>query len=175
MDCHGRDIADTVHVPDPAEELVLAEHMVGVFREEGEQVKLLGRKILLFSVYKHAAGGLVDPKSPDLDDVVGLLARSYQPLVPRHVRLHACDEFAGAEGLCHIVVGAQTQPPDLVDVVLFGGDHQDRDILVFTDLPAHIESVDPGQHQVQDHQIEILLQGQGQSPVPARLDLHFEP
>ena len=41
MDGYGRDVADAVHIPDPAKELILAVDVVGILRQEGEKVKFL--------------------------------------------------------------------------------------------------------------------------------------
>ena len=64
-------------------------------------------------------------------------------------------QLRGAERFRHIIVGAEPQPPDLVDIVLFGRHHDDRNILLLAYFPAYLESVHTGQHQIQDHQIEL--------------------
>ena len=78
VDCHSGDIADTVHIPDPAEKLILAEDMVGILCQECEQIKLLGRKILFRAVHKDTPCSLIDLETADLHDIVGLLAGADQ-------------------------------------------------------------------------------------------------
>ena len=120
MDGHCRDIADAVHVPDPAEEFILAEDVIGVLRQESEQVKLLGGEVFLRTVHKYTAGRLVDLQAPDLDHIIGLLSRTDQPLVAGHMGFYPGDQLAGAEGFCHIVIRSQSQAADLVDIIFFG-------------------------------------------------------
>ena len=174
MDGYGRDVADAVHIPDPAEELILAVDVVGILREEGEKVKFLSRKVLFCPVDKDAAGGLVDLESADLDHVVGLLSCSDQALVTGHMRLDAGHEFAGAEGLRHIVVGTESESPDLVDVIFFGGHHENRDVLFFTNLAADVKPVDPGKHEVQYDQVKILVKSCHKALVAPGLNLHLK-
>ena len=71
---------------------------------------------------------------------------------PAQHALHAGDELAWVERLRQIVVGADLEPDDLVDVLVAGGQHQDRDIGGLADAPADLDPVEVGQHQVEDDQ-----------------------
>ena len=91
------------------------------------------------------------------------------------MRLHAGHQLARGERLCDVVVRAEAQAPDLVDIVLLGRDHEDRRVPLRPDLPADLEAVRPGQHEVQDVEV-IVLRERGREPAAAvRLDIHIKP
>ena len=71
-------------------------------------------------------------------------------------------------------VADEAQPPDLVDIVLLGGNHDDRDVLLLPHLPADLEAVHARKHQIQDHQLKILLQRALQSYFPVGSYLHLK-
>ena len=112
------DVADALHIPYFGKELFLAEHMIGVLRKESEQIELLSCEVLLLAVDPHSSRCLVDLEAADLDDVIRLLTGAYKSFIARHVRLHACHQLAGTEGLGYIVVRAEAKAADLVYIVL---------------------------------------------------------
>ena len=67
-----------------------------------------------------------------------------QPARNRAAQDHvdARDKFARAERLCDVVVAADLEPQHTVDLVVAGGEEQDRDIGGFADLPADVEAVE---------------------------------
>ena len=67
-------------------------------------------------------------------------------------RLHAGDELARVERLGQVVVGADLEADDLVDVLVAGGQHQDRNVGALADPAADLDPVDVGEHQVEDDQ-----------------------
>ena len=148
--------------------------MVGVLRKESEQVKFLGCERLFFAVDPYSARSLVDLDAADLHDLIFLYAAPDQSLVSCHMRFYSGDQLAWTEGLGHVVVGAQSQSADLVNVILFGGDHDDRDIFSLPDLLADLETVHTGKHQVEDDQIKFLLQSSCESGVTPVFDLDLK-
>jgi hypothetical protein len=72
-------------------------------------------------------------------------------------------EHPPLHGFHHIVVGAGLQPDDHVDVVTARGQQNDRQLVRAPDAAAHLESVDAGQHHVEDDQIRPLLTQQLQT------------
>ena len=63
------------------------------------------------------------------------------------------DELLGLERLDDVVVGTGLQPDDDVDGVALGREHDDRDAGLRPDPAAHLDAVDPGQHDVEQHEI----------------------
>ncbi len=71
-------------------------------------------------------------------------------------RLHAGEEHPGAEGLGHVIVGAELQARHDVGLLALGREHDDGDALrrlVGLEHPADLEPVEAGQHQVEDDEI----------------------
>ena len=73
--------------------------------------------------------------------------------VPAQVGFHPGHQLSRIEGLGDIVVGAQSQPPDLIHRVGAGGDHQDGHIDPVPYPPADVVAVAARQHQVQEQQV----------------------
>ena len=81
-------------------------------------------------------------------------------------------EHARAEGLGHVVVGAELETGDDVGFAALGGQHDDRDLLglgVGLELAADLETVDARQHEVEQHEVGQLETGRAQG-VFTRLD-----
>ena len=68
--------------------------------------------------------------------------------------LDACQQFARAERLGQVVVGAHLQSDDAVGLLAARGEHDDRDVGVGAQVAAQREAVVAGQHQVEHHQVE---------------------
>ena len=78
--------------------------------------------------------------------VLGLTAAAQHGADPR-------DQLARRERLGDVVVGAELEPDHLVDLAVLGGQHDDRDVGALPDRAAHLGARDPGQHQVEQHQV----------------------
>src|SRR5262249_41810653 len=68
-------------------------------------------------------------------------------------RLDPGHQLARIERLGQIVVGPKLQSDDLIDVVVAGGDHDDWEIAVSTQVPADLPAVELRQHQVEHYQV----------------------
>jgi len=80
------------------------------------------------------------------------------------------------EGLGDIVVGSQGQAADDVLVRGLGGEHDDGLLRVaLADSVADLEAVDPGQHDVEQDQVEGAAQGHRQAFSAVRRRLHLVP
>ena len=109
------------------------------------------------AVARHGALARVDAQAADLDRalVVGVGARHAR--APQR-RLHARAELAHRERLGDVVVGAELEPEDLVDLLGLGGEHDDRHGLALgAQAPADLQAVHARQHHVQHDEIEDLL------------------
>ena len=71
--------------------------------------------------------------------------------------MDAGDQFARVERLGQVVVGAHFKPDDAVDLVAFGGEHDDR-LLRFagTQAAADRQAIFAWQHQVKNDQFERI-------------------
>ena len=114
--------------------------------------------------------GRVDPQREHLDRLLLALLRPRHPGAPQR-RLHARAELAHRERLGDVVVGAQLEPEDLVDLLGLGGEHDDRDRGAGAQPAAHLEAVHLGQHHVQHDEVEGLL-GEARERLAAVRGLH---
>jgi len=75
--------------------------------------------------------------------------------------LDARQQFARVEGLGQVVVGAEFEADDAVDLVAARGEHQDRQRAVLPPRLAQIETVAIGEHGVKNQQVERAAPEQG--------------
>jgi hypothetical protein len=100
------------------------------------------------------AGSIRRPEH--LDRALGVLVGLGHPGAPQR-RLHARAELAHRERLGDVVVGAELEPEDLVDLLGLGREHDDRDRRAGPQAAAHLEAVHPGHHHVEHDEVEGLL------------------
>ena len=90
-------------------------------------------------------------------------------------RADAGDQLAGAERLDHVVVGAEFEAEDAVDLLAASGEHDDRHVGGRSDLAGEVAAVAVGKHHVeQDHVGSGALVGRAGLVEGAR-DLGVEP
>ena len=80
----------------------------------------------------------------------GVTGAAQHRLDPRH-------HFPGAERLADVVVGADLQAQQAVHLFHPGGDHQNRHLRETADRLAHFHAVAVGQHQVEQHGVEVAV------------------
>ena len=72
-------------------------------------------------------------------------------------RSDAAAELTDRERLGDVVVGAHLEAEHLVDLVVLGGEHDDRHLAAAAHAPADLDPVQLRQHDVEDDEIEPLL------------------
>jgi len=84
---------------------------------------------------------------------------------PRH-------DLTRTEGLHDVVVGAQAEATNPVVHLTTGSDHQDGDLAGTPQRATDLQTIEAGQHQVENHHIGRLLRrgGQGSSAVASHVD-----
>ena len=65
----------------------------------------------------------------------------------------AREQLAGRVRLRHVVVGAELEPDHDVDLAVLRGQHDDRHGRAGADLAAHLGAREPGQHEVEQHEV----------------------
>ena len=81
-------------------------------------------------------------------------------------RPHPGHHLPGAERLGHVVVGAELQARHPVGFLGARGEHDDRDVAVPAEGAGHVQAVEPGQGEVQDHQVGVAAPGDLQRLLP---------
>src|SRR5260221_4632080 len=125
-------------------DLLLAHHAAGVAHEHLQHVELDAGQVHVAPAPLHAA--LLGPQR-DLADLdrppVGARLRAAQD------GAHARHQLARRAGLRHIVVGAELEPDDAVDVVAARGEHDHRHAARLADLAQRLDAVDLRHHDVE--------------------------
>ena len=146
---HRRLVAERP-APHLLQQLLAGERGAGMRDQELQQV------VLPAGQRQHAVtqGRLV---AAQVDDQVAVLQPALLGLGalagPAQHRLDPQHQLAGAERLGHVVVGAQLEADDPVGLGAERGQHDHRDVAAGAQPAADLETVDPGQHQVEDHQV----------------------
>ena len=142
-------------VPDAFEELFTRKHRARVPREELEEVEFARREVYLAAANLHRARPRVD-HDVAADDAATGVRRGVVIAAAKHC-LHARHEFAGAEGLGEVVIGAHLEARDAVHLVAPRGEHDDGCARLFADAAADFHAPKLRQHQVQDDEVRPRL------------------
>jgi len=132
--------------------------------EHGEEVELECGQLDCLVVHAHQPSAFVDlqPLGPGAGprgwDRAGSCARVGAR--PAKQGLQASDEFAWREWLGEIVVGADSEPDDPVDLLAACRQHQDVCVGEGPHLPAHLDAVHARQHQVEHDSVRLGLADQ---------------
>jgi hypothetical protein len=90
--------------------------------------------------------------------------------------VHAGQQFARVEGLAQVVVGADFEADDAVDVLALGGEHDDRGAVVGrAQAAADRQAVLAGHHQVEHDQVDRVAQQDAIERLAVLGHDHFEP
>ena len=148
--------------------------MVRILRQEGEQVEFLCRELRLFPVDPHAPRGLVDLDAADFDDVVLVDICADEAIISGQMRLHPRHQLTRRERLRDVIICAQPQTADLVNVIFLGRDHQDGGVESLADLAADVKAVHSRQHQVENEEIVVTVEGFVETFVTVGFDVDFK-
>jgi hypothetical protein len=84
-------------------------------------------------------------------------------------------QLARLERLGHIVVGAELQADDPVDVVPARGQHDDRNAARPADAPQRLHPVQARHHHVENHDLELARRGEPRRGLTVVHGGHLEP
>jgi soluble P-type ATPase len=139
--------------PDLRHERAVSHQSPGVPCEAGEQREL--RRSELHGLAAHARGvlGEVERDGPALD------LRRFRPRIRgpgvAQSHPHPGEQLPDGERLGHVVVRAEVERLDLHGILALRGQHDDRQRRVeHAHAPDHLEAVDAGQAEVEQHEIE---------------------
>ena len=136
--------------PDPVDQLHPGQHPAGVAQQHLKQFELLQRQLNILAAHGHHVPVHVHPHRPGLHDRADRLI-DVAP-APEY-RAHPGDQFPGRERLGHVVVGAELEADDLVNLTVLRGQHDDRHVRPFPQAPADLAARQAGQHEVEQHQV----------------------
>ena len=120
-----------------------------------EEVELLRRELDLLVTDVHlAAAGVDDGGRRGVSSALSRSLRSGEER--RSTDFTRATSSRGIERLREVVVGADLEADDLVDVLVARGQHQDRDVGGLADPPADLDAVDVREVEVEDDQRRLL-------------------
>ena len=128
----------------------------GLSASKPEDLKLRAGQVDRLAAHGDEVAGQVDRYGPRLDRGSLGAGRAVE-LAAAQLRPHAAEQLADREWLGDVVVGADLEAHDLVDLGVLGGQQDDRDGAVRADLAAEVEAALPGHHDVQDQQVEMIV------------------
>ena len=89
------------------------------------------------------------------------------------MRMYAGHQLGRAERLNNIIVRSNAEAAYFIDIFFFCRYHQDWDILFPADASANFKSIHPGEHQIQQDQVIILLKRGFQAAFSVELCIHL--
>src|SRR3954447_26001758 len=90
--------------------------------------------------------------------------------------LDAAHQLAQAERLRQVVIRAELEPDDLVDLVVTRGQNEDRHLRAGrTEAPQDLEAIHPGQPDVEDHEVGRLARRDLEPLLPGACDRDLVP
>ena len=167
VDVDGAGVAVVLVAPDALEQLVAREGAAGVRDEELQELVLLGRQGDGLVVEPCLIRGEVEPQAADGQALFSRLVLAAALLDAGGTAQHGLDareQLAHGEGLDDVVIGTELEAEHAVNLLGLGGQHDDGDaarLRVGFELAADFESVDFGQHDVEQHEVGLrgLLEG----------------
>jgi hypothetical protein len=87
---------------------------------------------------------------------VGRAAARRADAGPAQDRANARHQLARIEGLAQVVVGAEFQADDAVDIVAARREHQDRRCVGRSQLAQYVEATDARQHHVENQNLKLI-------------------
>ena len=87
--------------------------------------------------------------------------------------LDARHQFADTERLDDVIVRAEFEADDAVNLLAARRNHDDRHVAGLAEFAAHVEAVHFGDHQVEQDQVGLEFPREAQGRAPIRGDLHI--
>ncbi len=132
-------------------EVLARQHPAGGRHQLGEQLELGGRQRQCAPVDPREVAGAIDRQRSERDHLGGLDARRRGAAQDG---AHAGDQLARRERLGHVVVAADLEPDDLVELLVARRQEHDRHLGPRADTAAHLEAVELGHRHVEHDERE---------------------
>src|SRR5437667_2413018 len=140
--------------PDSVHQPLAREHVSTRAHEFLEKLEFFRRQRDRSITGKYLAALRKELDLADAEHVCPILANAAEN------RFHTQNEFARAERLHHVIVGAKLEPDDAVTLFGAGGEHDDRNAAGVRAHPkrtAHFQAIEIRQHDVENDQIGWLF------------------
>src|SRR5690625_654530 len=147
-----------LEIPYTVQQLVPAGHFTPVIREVKEQFKFLRRQDELPVLEINIITVQVDFKVTDFEDLLRLFG--IFGLGAPEDGFHPGHDFARAERFRQIIIRTELEPEYLIEFIVLCRQHENWQVhLLLTQCLTYIYTVHSRQHEVQNHQIRLFIQG----------------
>src|SRR5579883_3043137 len=137
--------------PDQIEELGPGVDAAWMFGEFDQEVELLGGQLHVSVVDRYGSALDIDKNRARLNDIRLRYTALRELLETAQQRFHPGEELGNAEGLHEIVVGAELQPQNTIDLRGFRRHHQDRRVVsAIAQRTTNFQPINPGKQHVED-------------------------
>src|SRR5690348_3543450 len=150
---HRLAVARELMTPHVLEQRVARVHATGVGEQVGQEVELPLRQLDVAVVHHDPARGAVDRERAEDVPLGHRLRLVCIRRSTAHHRVDAGQHLAHGKGLGDVVVCAELEADDLVDLRVLGGDHDDRHAARLAKGPAEVEAAHAWKHQVEQDQV----------------------
>ena len=165
-------VAEVVGSPHAVDELPARQHASGVAHQQLKQLELLERHVDLLAVDRDRVAVDVERHPSALEHVLFEVAVG-RGRATQH-GAHPREQLARRVRLRDVVVGAELEPHDDVDLAVLGGQHHDRHLARHAHLSAHLGAGNARQHQIEQHHVGALFAEHAQRLLSVVDDLDLE-
>ena len=165
MGVDGLGLDHVLPVPGLLEQLLAAEHGAGVCHERCQKLELARGELDLLALVGGAVAGLVQMDAGDVEHAGAVLHGVCLLGSAAQQRVDARQKLADAKGLGEVVVAAELEADDLVELRVAGGEEEHGHVARAADAPTDLVAVDAGEHDVEDDQVVVGCLRHGDSLV----------
>ena len=155
---HSAGIDEGIVFPDIAEELVAGLDASGALGEDGEELEFGGSEVDGLAFPRGDVAGDIDMEIAEAELVAGFFAG----LAAAEDFLDAQEEFARAERFGEVIISAEFEAEDAVDLGRLGGEHEDGRLGgggLEAEGFANLEAVHFREHDIEDDEVGGLGAG----------------
>src|SRR4051794_39103048 len=169
---HRALVALVVVALDSVDQLEARVHAPGRLGQRDEQAPLRRGQVHALGVDRHLVAVEIEAQAPAVEAARRARVR-LDALGAAQQRAHAGDELARAEGLGHVVVGAEVQAADALVLAGAGAQHEDRDGRLGADRRADLLAGQVGEHPVEHDQGRAHVARHRETVAPADRGEHL--
>ena len=144
-------IAKIIIIPDIIQNTLSGQRYTLIVDKISKELKLLVAELDVFAIDLDLMGCLIQHNASNL------LNALFEGIGTAKDCFHTRHKDLWTKRLGHILIHAQIKPLQLILLVTFSGQHNDRHLRIFADLTAYLPSVHLWHHNIQNDQSDILI------------------
>ena len=137
----------------------MCQHLVGVVRQQAQQLVLDGRQVQFLAIHRGDAGVKVDKQLAGVERALGYHAAGLRIRKAPERGADARQQFIDRKRLGQVVVGTGIERANLVRILAARRDHDNRHGRPRAHRLDHLDAIHIGQTQVEQHNARRLRRG----------------